>query len=541
MLLTSGLQPCSGPLQGDESQIDGIGLNRCPKNVIQWMGEQEQGNTMRITSALGGVSLLAICVMQASAADPAVDAWVLLTQRDLQSIHDTLAANHPGPVDPQSDRYRRRLEDGLQVAKAEAARARQYSDYTRAVLRYVNGFRDGHTTARFLLSAERVAWPGFLVARDADEKIRVLTAAADSNVPRGAELVACDGTAIEQLIKDRLDPYYWNADIPHERWNSLPKLFQFAPTDTDARMASCTFQIDGVAKTIELHWASAPRETVTRHVQEMQPPAPTLGLQQRQGIFFVALPSFNYFGESAAGITGLINEMTARAPELRAATVVFDVRGNGGGNSAWAERVASVFWGERAVQRVVESFDWTVDWRVSPDNIAHLTRTVERNERDGLTEAARSWAQARDALVAAQKQNQSLVRVAEAPKVSTGPVPKSLVTGRVFLLTDGACASACLDFADVVRRLPHATHIGLPTSADAVYIDNTESILPSGLAVLSYSLKVYRNRVRANNQWYEPAIRWPGGVMSDEAITAWIRQLAAAAPAAPEDSRRRRQ
>lgn len=165
-----------------------------------------------------------------------------------------------------------------------------------------------------------------------------------------------------------------------------------------------------------------------------------------------------------------------------------------------------------------------MDWRVSPDNIAHLNRTVERNERDGLTEAARSWAQARDALVAAQKKNQSLVRVPEPPKAS-GPAPESLVTGRVFLLTDTACASACLDFTDVVRRLPHVTHIGLPTSADAVYIDNTEAILPSGLAVLSYSLKVYRHRVRANNEWYEPAIRWPGGVMSDEAITTWIHAI----------------
>ena len=44
---------------------------------------------------------------------------MLLTQRDLQAIHDILAANHPGPVDPQSDRYRRRLEDGLQVAQAQ--------------------------------------------------------------------------------------------------------------------------------------------------------------------------------------------------------------------------------------------------------------------------------------------------------------------------------------------------------------------------------------------------------------------------------------
>jgi hypothetical protein len=489
---------------------------------------------MRTISALVGVSALGLglCTTQTWAADPAVDPWVLLTQRDLQRIHDTLAANHPGPVDPQSDRYRRWLEDGLQAAKTEAARARQYSDYTRAVRRYLHGFRDGHTTARFLLSSERVAWPGFLVGRDADEKIRVLAAAADSNVPRGAELIACDGTATEQLIEERLDPYYWNADIPHERWNSLPKLFQFEPVDSAGRMASCTFRIDGVAKSIELRWANAPRETVARYVQEMQPPSPTLGLQQRQGIWFVSLPSFNYFGQATAGITALIDEMKSRAPELRAGTVVFDVRGNGGGNSAWAERVASAFWGERAVQRVVDSFDWTVDWRVSPDNIAHLNRTVERNERDGLTGAARSWAQARDAVVAAQKQNQSLVRVPEPPKAPTGPAPDSPVTGRVFLLTDNACASACLDFTDVVRRLPHVTHIGLPTSADAVYIDNTELILPSGLAVLSYSLKVYRHRVRANNEWYEPALRWPGGVMSDDAITRWIRAIVQQQPQA---------
>jgi hypothetical protein len=350
---------------------------------------------------------------------------MLLTQRDLQAIHDTLAANHPGPVDPQSDRYRRRLEDGLQVAKAEAARARQYSDYTRALRRYVNGFRDGHTTARFLLSSERVAWPGFLVGRDADEKIRVLAAAADGNVPRGAELVACDGTATEQLIEERLDPYYWNADIPHERWDGLPKLFQFEPLDTAGRMANCTFRIDGVAKSIELRWANAPRETVRRSVQDMQPPAPALGLQQRQGIWFVALPSFNYFGESTAGITALIDEMTTRAAELRAGTVVFDVRGNGGGNSAWAERVASTFWGERAVQRVVNSFDWTVDWRVSPDNIAHLNSTVERNERDGLTEAARSWAQARDALVAAQKRTSRWCAWRRRPKPRRVLLPRA--------------------------------------------------------------------------------------------------------------------
>ena len=474
---------------------------------------------------LGLVSLLMFIAGRSLAADTAAEPWVLLTQRDLQAIHDTLAANHPGPVDPQSDRYRRQLEDGLQASQAQAAAAHNYGDYARAVRRYVNGFRDGHTTARFLLSAERQSWPGFLVGRDVDSRIRVLAAADDSNVPMRAELLACDGLSTEQLMKERLDPYYWNADIPHERWNSLPRLFQFDAGDTAGRMTNCSFSIGGATKSVDLHWSSASRETLTRYVQQMQPPAPTLGLQRRQGIWFISLPSFNYFGEATAGINALVSDITAKAAELRAATVVFDMRGNGGGNSAWGERIAGAFWGEPAVTHVTGSFDWTVDWRVSPDNIAHLSSIVERTERDGLTAAAQSWAEARDAVVEAQKQGRSLVRVPEPPKTSARRAPRSLVTGRVFLLTDGACASACLDFTDVVRRLPNVTHVGLPTSADAVYIDNTEALLPSGLAYLSYSLKVYRNRVRKNNEWYEPAVRWPGGVMSDDAVTAWIAQL----------------
>ena len=69
-------------------------------------------------------------------------------------------------------------------------------------------------------------------------------------------------------------------------------------------------------------------------------------------------------------------------------------------------------------------------------------------------------------------------------------------------------------------------HVGLPTSADSIYIDNTGQVLPSGQGSLSWSLKVYRNRIRSNNQWYGPAVRWPGGAMTDEAVAKWVSGLA---------------
>jgi len=125
----------------------------------------------------------------------------------------------------------------------------------------------------------------------------------------------------------------------------------------------------------------------------------------------------------------------------------------------------------------------------------------------------------------ARRAGKVLARIEECPKEIKGPPPSNPVTGRVFFLTDNEYASACLDFADLVRRLPSVIHVGLPTSADAVYIDNTYAMLPSGLTGLDCSMKVFRNRVRKNNEWYEPAVRWPGGPMADAAVAKWVSSL----------------
>ena len=118
---------------------------------------------------------------------------------------------------------------------------------------------------------------------------------------------------------------------------------------------------------------------------------------------------------------------------------------------------------------------------------------------------------------------QPYVRVANPP---TKPLEaRQSVKGPVFLLTDGVCASACLDFVDLAIRLPDVKHIGLPTDADTLYLENRFFELPSGLARLTSSTKVIRERARGNNEWYDPKVRWPGGVMTDEAVAKWIASL----------------
>ena len=236
-----------------------------------------------------------------------------------------------------------------------------------------------------------------------------------------------------------------------------------------------------------------------------------LGIRELAGVTFVSLPNMN-----ATGKDEFFAELEARRDALRQARLlVLDVRGNSGGSSAVGERALSILFGQDLVGRISESFDWTVDWRASPGNAEELRRQARADDGDLPRE-----------IDAAIGRGDDFVRRSGSPVRLRGRAPLTPFRGDVFLLTDGACASACLDFADIARRLPRVMHVGQPTSGDAIYIDNRQQPLPSGLAALSFGMKVYRNRVRGHNQWYAPALQWPGGAMTDEAVAAWLVDLA---------------
>jgi hypothetical protein len=202
--------------------------------------------------------------------------------------------------------------------------------------------------------------------------------------------------------------------------------------------------------------------------------------------------------------------------------VIFDVRGNTGGNSGWGRDIVEVFWGKASAQRVENQFDWTVDWRASKANIAALEDLMQRPDAD--PDQIRGTRSLRDGMVRALKAHHSYVRDSSAP-TPPGPRPPNPVTGKVYFLTDMSCASACLDFADLIRHMPSVLHVGLPTNADSVYMDINRELLPSGLAWFGYGMKVFRHRMRKNNEWYEPQARWPGGEMTDDRVIRWIASL----------------
>ena len=453
--------------------------------------------------------------------------WATKARDDIAAAHNIIRDDHPGPVDTLNPRFKDWLEKGQSLALVRANAAKTESDYWRALTFYINGFQDGHLTVRRNNAVSQV-WPGFLTSTDASGVTRI-TVSTIAAAPIGAQITECDGVPVRRLLDERVHPYVTNAGIPHERLLTASYLLVGDAGDRPKLMKACTIRANaGPRRSVALNWKAIDKASLAQGLREAQGRVePPLAVRQIEGVWFVSLPSFNWWGDDAAKMQAMVDDVKRQAATLHSASrVVIDVRGNPGGNSQWAAEIASALWSDATVSSIIDSFDQTVDWRASAQN-AELTReSAARSMAAGLTEDAQGRSHVADQMDAAKAKGQALFTDA-APPTSRG-LPSGYTSpfkGKVFFLTDMRCASACLDFADVVTRMPGVTHVGQPTSADTVYIDNVELPLPSGNTRLSYSLKVYRHRLRGSNQWYTPKVIWPGGQMTDAALARWIATL----------------
>jgi hypothetical protein len=206
---------------------------------------------------------------------------------------------------------------------------------------------------------------------------------------------------------------------------------------------------------------------------------------------------------------------------------VFDVRGNSGGNSYWGNQILRGLYGDAFYEAMdTDLFDKQyVEWRVSPDNIKHVRDIASNTRLRAGDDAARQWDRIAAGMTDAQARGERLF-AEKYPRNGSGTRPASLFKGKLFLLTDWSCGSACLDFADRVRALPNATHAGRTTNADSIYMEVRGVALPSGIVHINFPTKVYRNRPRGNNEPYIPQAKFEGDMNDTAALESWIYVLA---------------
>jgi hypothetical protein len=481
-----------------------------------------------------------------TAAALAENPWATLLKGDVEAMHRMLLENHPGAVDGFNRGFSRWLEVGYRQALDRARSCNSYEGYRFALEAYAVGFRDGHLGAWVQLRREGVRWPGFMVgwqpegaAGGGQFVVRVVgDGKSGEGVPAiGSRVISCDGQAPRQVLEREVFPFSGNPELEIGWIEAAPMLLVDEANPWRGQPArTCRVRENGVERDYLLQWQQIDHESLRAHRAAAQG-RPKVDFVIRafgeRGVW-VGLPSF---GASREKTVAALKAAIAQAPSWRDRDpIVFDVRTNVGGTSAWGKQMLEALYGKDFLaSRLEPLFEKEyVEWRVSPANVAHMNTLLASTLRvngPGSEEETRMRAAVAD-VARALVEGKSLCREADAEEEppADGGAPNNPVAGRVFLLTDGECTSACLDFADMVRALPGAQQVGRTTAADSVYMERRDVTLPSGIGRLAFATKVYRNRPRGNNQPYVPHHIWEGDIADTAALERWILSLPRAAP-----------
>lgn len=461
--------------------------------------------------------------------------WGTTLRQDATALHAVIIDSHPGVYDAQNPGFRARVDEGLALALKRAETTTTAGGWWWTLRAFVGSFDDGHVQMGLTDQSAGfpTRWPGFLtVYRGGDQVVADRDATDAATPPLGARLIDCDGVAAEQMGAERIGAFRgrWFLESQHAVLGDWQ--FMNASNPWLAEMRHCRFESEGEVKSYALTWRGITAADLSaRRAPLTQRARPAFGVKQLDdGGFWLSMPSFDGSPGSDAhtALTAMIAEATAKQSDLRAAPyVVLDLRGNGGGSSHWSQSLATVLWNDGWIRTHDLPPIEAIEWRASADNQAAIQSYVDEWTAAGESAERIAWAQQIvDGMTGARAAGQPYWRDAASPADAAAAVTDVTpgITGRVYLLTDPFCASACLDAVDLWKALG-AVQIGRETSADTVYMDVRDTTLPSGLAALVIPMKVWRGRARGNNEPQRPVHVFDGDMTNEAELAAWVRSL----------------
>lgn len=462
--------------------------------------------------------------------------WAAALRIDATSLHDEVAENHPGPVNPDDPGFAGRNDAQLALALKRAQKAATFADYFYAMQEYAASFDDGHIGYGVYGNTPDTvkAWPGFLTRYQADGHQQVFASEDWSRVPVGARLVSCDGLSGDQLFRKRMGSRVGRSELAAQR--QLFGAFTFFDTGNPyvGEIRTCRFESQGEAFTIALQWRPPDGNLYTRYSLFPRATAAAVGRRRlANGTQWLTLPSFSGDPDSETGkaLKALIADMERSPEAFRAApAIVLDLRGNGGGSSDWSDQLAVLIWGEGAIARHPET-PMTVSWRASQANLGNLRQIyADRSKGGNLSPDVSNWFESSiHGLEKAIEARQPLWVIPpstppQAVIAAARALPVHRLNGPVYVLTDPVCMSACLDAVDLWTRLG-AIPVGRETGADTLYMEVREVKLPARIGAVSLPMKVYSGRPRGSNQPVVPRHRFHGDMADTGALERWIAML----------------
>lgn len=476
-----------------------------------------------LLAVAGLVSWAGIAHARAEASKPLVDfppksISPVIVENDIAAADRWVRDYYAGWVDPDNRDFRLKWARAVVDARRQAERVSNVADWQLVMKRLIGVARDGHAQLGRTSYPEIVRWAGVSVASSGDGY--TLRSSEHAELDR-AELVACDGVPARVLVERRIDRYHADWTNPSERQRGVARLFvdqgetllrpigqcevrkndracTWRPMFTERALADVRRAANAVARR-----GTGPSEFVVRTTPE--------------GALWIAVPSLM---DSTAAARQRA-DLTSDPRRLSGAThLVFDVRGNGGGNSELGDALLMTALGLKNLPDAGGPLTQKM-WRASPGIVQLLeaARTASTTNPEAVAFLDKVLPPLRTAVA----ERRTLVRDPDATASPSATAQTTVVPRlpRLFVLTDGDCFSSCILFVNRVRALG-GLQVGDPTNRNEPYGENWfERTLPSGLGSVGLPLAIDRtsDELRGGRA---PDLPWAGEMSDQRGIEKFI-------------------
>lgn len=467
--------------------------------------------------------------------------WQAMARADLAAARDKIREAHPGILDSQNPEFNDWVERGHQEAIGLVPHVMSYDTALQAVRYFTTGFDDGHLSYSDDVRSDVPIWvAGWRLEMRSGDYV-VATTLADWPVrlpPEGHIWVGCDGVEADEILSRDVGPFFRRGSDPVARAIQASSAWMLRPVQDNFK--ECSFRgRDQVVSRYPVIFQPITRRqlfsALSRSIGNGSRRAENT-FDFRDGVLWIRAGNFSLRGgtDDAKDLDQMLLELSQ---VVGARIIVFDVRGNRGGDSSIGDRIFEAATGGLDFdRRDIDSLPrYYAQWRVSGHLLSFLNKAVEdsialygsdsaRVDEDKAFRARVLTAMSSGEAWVDQEAGYAVTQVDVIQR--NGRLRRS--PAAVALLTDSDCVSACLDFADIVLQVPGAVHMGESTGADSVYMVGSVARMPSGNA-LRVPVKVWRNRPRGNNEPYVPTEKIELDVGEDK-----IRQQVLGALTAPK-------
>jgi hypothetical protein len=390
--------------------------------------------------------------------------------------------------------------------------------------RFIAGFGDGHTQIDLHLAVR--GWTGLVLDQvgGADNgQYRVVWSEPGWPTPlppAGSAVQSCDGVWIGTWLQMQVAPYAGNGAEYGANSSILAQLTMF-DRGLGWTPSQCVFVLpDGSRKRYALPLRSVPGEVAKERLQQLRPrwvaSAKPVGMSVlAPDKRWVGMPDFNG-ARSGAAYEALYPQLAALP---KSGWVVFDLRGNGGGDSSWGSRALNALYGDAYARQLAAAGGASKYLIADANSVAVLKRYI------AAPEFASSKAENEEDLAkveAAMRAGQKMALVFGNADASTGHFVVPRPHGpRIAAVIDRDCFSSCMNFLQRLRAMGDTVVLGEATRGYSPFGEIARHELPSGRGALYIPSALFKT-AEATREPFLPDYPFNGNMADDAALQKWV-------------------